>query len=226
LPNQNAYEESVVASNLKLGEILRNAGIITDFQLDSALSHQRHWGGRLGKSLIKLGYITEDKLLSFLAQQFDLPQIDLDDRMIPQDVLSYISAEKALEYQVIPVERSVVNGRTRLVVAMTDPTNLWMIDSLQFMTGYRIKPALATAESIDKAIKRNYHLDGEDSSSVMDFSSRDLKQPIEQAPVIDLENDPLPPPSALKALEDRYENLVRILLDRGILTPEDLDELM
>ncbi|MBW2477699.1 MAG: hypothetical protein JRE63_10310 [Deltaproteobacteria bacterium] len=60
----------------------------------------------------------------------------------------------------------------------------------------------------------------------MDFSSRDLEHPIEQAPVIDQENDPLPPPSALKALEDRYENLVRILLDRGILTPEDLDELM
>ena len=215
-----------MTNNLKLGEILRNAGIINDFQLDSALSHQRHWGGRLGKSLIKLGYITEEKLLSFLAQQFDLPQIDLGDRMFPQDVLSYIPADKALEYHVVPVERCEINGRTRLVVAMTDPKNLWMVDSLQFMTEYGIKPALATAESIDKAIKRNYHLEGEDGPAVMDFSAQDLEHSTEQAPGIDQENDSLPPHSALKALENRYENLVRILLDREILNPEDLDELM
>lgn len=248
-----------MTKNLKLGEILKQAGIIDDFQLNSALSYQRHWGGRFGESLIKLGYLTEDKLQDFLARQFDLPQIELFGRKIPEDVLAYIPQEKAREFLVLPVERREISGSIHLVVAMTDPTNLMVTDSLQFMTGCRIKPALASDEAITSAIEKYYGPDVDDQDELdfalddqeeLDFALDDLAElPKPTQPVVPVM--PIPEPeqgsmhapapivpaaapapdmghymAALKKLEDRYENLVRILLDRDLIGPEDLDELM
>jgi type IV pilus assembly protein PilB len=248
-----------LTKNLKLGEILKQAGIIDDFQLNSALSYQRHWGGRFGESLIKLGYLTEDKLQDFLARQFDLPQIELFGRKIPEDVLAYIPQEKAREFLVLPVERREISGSIHLVVAMTDPTNLMVTDSLQFMTGCRIKPALASDEAITSAIEKYYGPDVDDQDELdfalddqeeLDFVLDDLAElPKPTQPVVPVM--PIPEPeqgsmhapapivpaaapapdmghymAALKKLEDRYENLVRILLDRDLIGPEDLDELM
>ena len=248
-----------MTKNLKLGEILKQAGIIDDFQLNSALSYQRHWGGRFGESLIKLGYLTEDKLQGFLARQFDLPLIELLGRKIPEDVLAYIPQEKARELHVLPVERREISGSMHLVVAMTDPTNLMVTDSLQFMTGCRIKPALASDEAITFAIDKYYGSEV-DEQEELDFALKDLAEPpkpvqlakpvVSVTPVMSIpkpepEPEPAPepvpapivPPAApapdmghymvaLKKLEDRYENLVRILLDRDLISPEDLDELM
>lgn len=248
-----------MTKNLKLGEILKQAGVIDDFQLNSALSYQRHWGGRFGESLIKLGYLTEDKLQDFLARQFDLPQIELFGRKIPKDVLAYIPPEKAREFRVLPVEQKETNGTIHLVVAMTDPTNLMVTDSLQFMTGCRIKPALASDEAITSAIEKYYGPDVDDQDELdfalddqeeLDFALDDLAElPKPTQPVVPVMPIPEPeqgsmhapapivpaaPPApdmghymaALKKLEDRYENLVRILLDRDLIGPEDLDELM
>ena len=236
-----------MTKNLKLGEILKQAGIIDDFQLNSALSYQRHWGGRFGESLIKLGYLTEDKLQGFLAQQFDLPQIELFGRKIPEDVLAYIPLEKAREFHVLPVERREINGTMHLVVAMTDPTNLMVTDSLQFMTGCRIKTALASDVAITSAIEKYYGPEV-DEQEELDFALEDLAEPPKPpqlvVPVMPVpEPEPMPAPApiappaapapdmghymaALKQLEDRYENLVRILLDRDLIGHEDLDELM
>ena len=229
-----------MAKNLKLGEILKQAGIIDDFQLNSALSYQRHWGGRFGESLIKLGYISEDKLQNFLARQFDLPQIELFGRRIPEDVLAYIPVEKAREFHVLPVERREISGTMYLVVAMTDPTNLMVTDSLQFMTGCRIKAALASDEAISSAIDKNYGTEIDDQEE-LDFALNDLAEPPKPpkpveppAPVVPIVRVAPPAPvaydghaaSALKQLENRYENLVRILLDRGVIDNKDLDELM
>ena len=236
-----------MTKNLKLGEILKQAGIIDDFQLNSALSYQRHWGGRFGESLIKLGYLTEDKLQGFLAQQFDLPQIELFGRKIPEDVLAYIPLEKAREFHVLPVERREINGTMHLVVAMTDPTNLMVTDSLQFMTGCRIKTALASDVAITSAIEKYYGPEV-DEQEELDFALEDLAEPPKPSqlvvPVMPVpEPEPMPAPApiappaapapdmghymaALKQLEDRYENLVRILLDRDLIGHEDLDELM
>lgn len=241
-----------MSKNLRLGEILKRAGIIDDFQLNSALSYQRHWGGRFGESLIKLGYLTEDKLQNFLARQFDLPQIELFGRKIPEDVLAYITKEKAREFHVLPVERIEVSGTMHLVVAMTDPTNLMVTDSLQFMTGCRIKPALASDDAISAAIEKHYGGLGSDieldDQEELDLALEDLAEPTK--PVVPKASAPPPAPepvapvaapsappvvpapdtahymSALKQLEDRYENLVRILLDKDLIDHKDLDELM
>jgi hypothetical protein len=243
-------QEVVLTKNLKLGEILKRAGIIDDFQLNSALSYQRHWGGRFGESLIKLGYLTEDKLQDFLARQFDLPQIELFGRRIPEDVLAYIPLEKAREFHVLPVERREISGTMHLVVAMTDPTNLMVTDSLQFMTGCRIKPALASDDAITSAIEKYYGPEV-DEQEELDFALEDLAEPpkppqpvVPVMPIPEPEPEPEPEPmpapvppaapapdmghymAALKQLENRYENLVRILLDRDLIGHEDLDELM
>ena len=232
-----------MAKNLRLGEILKQAGIIDDFQLNSALSYQRHWGGRFGESLIKLGYLSESKLQDFLARQFDLPQIELFGRKIPEDVLAYIPVEKAREFHVLPVERREISGTMYLVVAMTDPTNLMATDSLQFMTGCRIKAALASEEAIGFAIDKSYGAEIDDQEE-LDFALEDLAEPPKpvapQQPIAPpkpvVPPEPVAPPasvaydahsaSALKQLESRYENLVRILLDRGVIDNSDLDELM
>ena len=232
ITSADRLREARLAKNLKLGEILKQAGIIDDFQLNSALSYQRHWGGRFGESLIKLGYLTEDKLQNFLARQFDLPQIELFGRQIAEDVLAYIPEKKAREFHVLPVERREISGTMHLVVAMTDPTNLMVTDSLQFMTGCRIKPALASADAISHAIERNYgtEVDGQEE---LDLALEDLAEPVKPVAAPDPVKKAAPPvvhdelsASALKQLEGRYENLVRILLDRGIINHKDLDELM
>lgn len=232
--------------NLKLGEILKQAGIIDDFQLNSALSYQRHWGGRFGESLIKLGYLTEGNLQNFLARQFGLPQVELSGRKIPEDVLAYIPAVKAREFLVIPVERREISGAMHLVVAMTDPTNLMVIDSLQFLTGCRIKPALAAAEAIRNGIDRYYGSET-DGQEELDLALEDLAVP--SAPTMSAASPAPAPPAktgssgqpartaeadqddrvtarALKRLEERYENLVCLLLDKGILDHKELDDLM
>jgi len=209
--------------NMRLGEILKQAGIIDDFQLNSALSYQRHWGGRLGESLIRLGYITEEKLQGFLARQFELPRIELIGRHIAEDVLHYIPVDKAREFNVIPVERREMSGTMHLVVAMTDPTNLTVIDSLQFLTGCRIRPALASAESITQAIERNYGTPLI-TQETLDISIDEMLEPTR--PPAPAKPEPVVPIQAFRRLEERHENLVRVLFERGVLQAKDLDELV
>lgn len=217
--------------NMRLGEILKQAGIIDDFQLNSALSYQRHWGGRFGESLIRLGYLSEDKLQSFLARQFELPRIELAGRRIPDDVLQHIPGDKARELNVIPVERREMSGTMHLVVAMTDPTNLTAIDSLQFLTGCRIRPALAAAEAISQAIDVNYGMPAV-AQETLDISIEEMLAPARPAPAPPVKgeaaarSEPSVSVQAFRRLEEKHENLVRILYERGLLQAKDLDELV
>lgn len=207
--------------NLRLGEILKQAEIIDDFQLDSALSYQRYWGGRLGESLIKLGYITEENMQDFLARQFELPRIELFGRHIPAEVLHLIPEEKAREFHVIPVERGELNGGRFLVVAMTDPTSILAIDTLQFMAGCHIRPALASSASIRYALDLHYGAAAV-SKEALDFSFEehgDQPRPVVPAPG----SPPLVLPS-FRRLEERFERLLKILRERGLLDENDLGE--
>ena len=136
----------------KIGQLLLAANLVTEDQLQEALNLQKKEGGRLGSKLVKLGYLTTEQLVSFLSKQFGVPSINLSDYTIAPSVLKLIPAEMAKKYLIIPVARV---GAT-LTVAMADPSNIFAIDDMKFMTGYNVEVVVATEESIIEAISKYY----------------------------------------------------------------------
>lgn len=202
---------------LRLGEMLIEAGLIDSFQLNSALSHQRNMGGRLGASLIKLGYINEERLLGFLADQLNCGRVDFRQLRIPADVLALIPPDKARKYNVVPIERKEFSGSHGLVVAMSDPTNLVVIDSLQFLTGCRIRPAIASEAAIHAAIEACY---GQDPLHEEDLAEL---EPLADGPAIPA--DDVIPEQRRGSLEERHQALLSKLHELGILTRQEYEEL-
>ena len=202
---------------LRLGEMLIEAGLIDSFQLNSALSHQRNMGGRLGASLIKLGYINEERLLSFLADQLNCTRVDFKHIRITPEVLQLIPAEKARQYNVVPIERKEVSGSLGLVVAMGDPTNLMVIDSLQFLTGCRIRPAIASESGIHAAIEMFY---GPDPTLEEGLSEL---EPLPDSGYDDGVN--YAPPKGRVSIEEKHQALLAKLHELGILTRREYEEL-
>ncbi|NOZ24644.1 MAG: type IV-A pilus assembly ATPase PilB [Nitrospirae bacterium] len=142
----------------KIGQLLLAANLVTEDQLQEALNLQKKEGGRLGSKLVKLGYLTSEQLVSFLSKQFGVPSINLADYNIAPSVLKLIPAEMAKKYLIIPVARV---GAT-LTVAMADPSNIFAIDDIKFMTGYNVEVVVATEESITQAIAKYYAGKGSD----------------------------------------------------------------
>lgn len=212
--------------NLKLGEILIAAGVLDEFQLNSALSHQRNWGGRLGHSLIKLGYVTEETLLKSLAEQLKLPRVNLADKEIPEEVLKCLPVTKAKEYTVIPVAKKEANGVQCLLVAMTDPTNLNVIDEIQFMSGCRVRAALSTEASIQKAIAKFYDHDVS-VAAADEYDTIQMITPDEDEAAQDTTGYSAPEPVTNRAetIDQKLEMLTKILLDKGIITLREFERL-
>jgi len=138
----------------KLGEMLLEAGLIDRFQLESALSMQRNLGGRIGSALVKLGYLPEETILHFLETQEKYARISLADIELTDEILALLSFEKMLTYVVLPIELDSSGKEQVLRVAMTDPTNLRLLEALQFATGCRVLPVVAGEEDILAAIGR------------------------------------------------------------------------
>lgn len=202
--------EGALKKNLKLGELLIKAGLIDSSQMSSALSYKRHWGGRMGESLVRLGYITDGDLNTFIAKQFNLPQIDLITHRIPDDVLDYIPRSKAYEFCVIPVDRVEIRGNMHLVVAMPDPTNLYVIDTLQFLTECWIKPTMISAESILKAIDLQYGAAAKRQAKAGD-SGPPAYFPRKTASE-SMDEEWRQQESSVEHLEEKFEKLVQILI--------------
>ncbi|MDX2478842.1 MAG: hypothetical protein QNK24_00740 [Desulfuromusa sp.] len=139
----------------RLGEMLLEAGLIDQFQLESALSMQRNLGGRIGSALVKLGYLPEDTILEFLESQEKYSRVSLQDLEVPEQLMRLLAPERMLELMVIPIELRKSGNEKLLRVAMTDPTNLKLIDDLQFATGCKVIPVLAVEAEINQAIKKN-----------------------------------------------------------------------
>ena len=137
----------------KLGDILKEAGLLDDFQLGSALSHQRNWGGKLGSIIVELGFVQEPELARVLAEKLRLPYADLFEPEIPEAIITLIKPEIAKKYQVMPVKKE---GKS-LVLAMADPMDLEAMDAIRFATGCNIKPALAMGSELEDAIKKYYY---------------------------------------------------------------------
>ncbi len=181
-----------------VGDILVKNGVITPEQLKKAMDDQKKDGGKLGSSLIKLGYIKEKKLVECLSKQYGIPSIDLEDIEVDAELLKFIPEDVAQKYQLVPVKRS---GAT-LSVAMVDPTNIFAIDDLKFLTGYNIQPFVVSESALKETIDRFYDssatladvMSGMDDTDLefieddIEDDLQDLKKSTEDAPVVKLVN--------------------------------------
>ncbi len=136
----------------KLGEILVRENLITSQHLRETLEFQRANGGRLGSNLVKLGYVSDDVVTAVLSRQYGVPSINLDLFQIEKDVIKLISEDVALKYSVLPISKV---GST-LTMAMADPTNVFAMDDIKFMTGLNVEPVIASETSILMAIAKYY----------------------------------------------------------------------
>jgi len=136
----------------KLGEILLKESLISAEQLKQALEHQKSNGGRLGNSLVKLGFLTDDEVTAVLSRQYGVPSINLAYFEVDQGVIKLIPMETAMKYQVLPLSRV----GSSLTLAMVDPTNVFAMDDIKFMTGFNIEPVVASETAIIEAIKKHY----------------------------------------------------------------------
>jgi type IV pilus assembly protein PilB len=151
-PPEAARRPAQSAGPDKLGEMLVRAGKINQAQLQEALGYQKDQGGRLGTNLIKLGYLSERQLVDALAEQFKVPSVDLNTMEIDEGVVKIIPADIARKYIIFPVTKA---GAT-VTVAMIDPTNVFAMDDVKFMTGYKVEPVVASETAIRTAIDKYY----------------------------------------------------------------------
>ncbi len=136
----------------KLGEILVRENLITPQQLREALDYQRSNGGRLGSNLIKLGIISDEVITAVLSRQYGVPSVNLELFEIDSETIKLISQEVAMKYIVLPISKV---GAT-LTMAMADPTNVFAMDDIKFMTGLNVEPVIASEASIQSAIGEYY----------------------------------------------------------------------
>ncbi len=137
---------------LKLGDLLLKAKLISQAQLDEALKLQQSSGLKLGEALVKLAFVTEDDITETLSAQFGVPSINLTHFEIDPSVLKLVAADVARKYNILPVNKT---GAT-LTIAMADPTNVFALDDIKFMTGYNVEPVVASEQSLQLAIDRHY----------------------------------------------------------------------
>jgi type IV pilus assembly protein PilB len=136
----------------KLGEMLIEAGVLTEGGLRAALAEQRRWGGTLGRTLVEMRQIKEEELVRVLSRQLGLESVDLDAIKVPQHVLELIPGELAQNYSIVPFGQQM----KFLDVAMADPTNVGIIDELRIRTQLNIRHYLAGPKMIERAIARYY----------------------------------------------------------------------
>jgi type IV pilus assembly protein PilB len=193
----------------KLGDLLVKESLISQQQLKEALEYQRVNGGRLGNCLIKLGFVTDDEITAILSRQYGVPSINLSFFDVDPSIVKLIPIETAQKYQILPLSRV---GST-LTIAMIDPTNVFAMDDIKFMTGFNIEPVVASETAIREAIDKYYgsthaielkkvmediaiidqKLEGDDTS--LELASEEeaidlegLEQAAEEAPIIKLVN--------------------------------------
>jgi type IV pilus assembly protein PilB len=137
---------------VRIGELLLKEKRITSAQLQDALSYQKTNGGKLGFNLVKLGFVKDEEITALLSKQYGVPSINLTQFDIDAGIIKLIPAETAHKYQIVPLSRA---GAT-LTIAMTDPTNVFAMDDIKFMTGYNVEPVVASETAVTDAILKYY----------------------------------------------------------------------
>lgn len=224
-----------MAGEKRIGDLLKEAGLIDDFQLQSALSHQRNWGGKLGAIFLELEFVREEDLARLLAEKLRIPYINLFEPEIPEAVVRLIKPDIAKKYQVMPVKKEA----GALFLAMSDPLDIEAVDAIRFATGLNIKPSLAMASEIRDAIRKYYDKEevirkkglnpfvqrGSSSGGKMEIiRGSDLNMPKAaeadaSSPILSKDDH------AQQSLTDnrmRIDALVSLLIEKGVITREEL----
>jgi type IV pilus assembly protein PilB len=219
----------------KLGEMLKDAGLLDDFQLSSALSHQRSWGGKLGKVLMELEFVREEDIARIMGEKLKIPYINLFEPEIDEHVIRLVKADIAKKYSAVPARRE----KGMLMLAMSDPLDIGAIDEIRFITGLNIKPTIAMESEIQDAIKKYYdHEEVVREKTLKPFYQRahssggkmeiihgsDLNMPKaeqadEKSPVLSKEE------TAQQALQDckvRIDALTTLLIEKGIISRDEI----
>ncbi len=168
----------------RLGDLLVKEKIITPEQLEQATKTQKEQNCRLGSALVKLGFLTDEDVTNFLSRQYGVPAINLSYFEIDPAVVKLIPFETAKRYQILPLSRVGAS----LTIAMVDPTNVFAMDDIKFMTGFNIEPVVASESSILTGIDKAYGTaKEEDLESVMqsmsELGDEDVELQAEQAEV-------------------------------------------
>ena len=144
----------------RLGDLLVKEKVIQPDQLEQALKVQKESGNRLGSILVKLGYLSDEDVTNFLSRQYGVPAINLNFFEIDSSVVKLIPYETAKRYQILPLSRV----GSSLTIAMVDPTNVFAMDDIKFMTGFNIEPVVASESSILEGIEKAYGQSGSEEN--------------------------------------------------------------
>jgi hypothetical protein len=149
----------------RLGELLIERGTINDRQLTSALAFQREQGGRIGQALVTKGYLTEEQLVAALGEELGIPVIDIPNQVDPT-ALRLLKVHFCETHDAFPlhVDNPPGGGRRTLTLVLSDPLDLPTIEEVEFTTGCRVQPSLATTSQIRLAILRQYYKQNVDQS--------------------------------------------------------------
>jgi type IV pilus assembly protein PilB len=148
----------------RLGELLVRENLISVQQLRKAQEEQQKTGTRIGTALIKVGAIEESKLTDFLSKQYGVPAINLKEFDVEPDIIKLVPKDVASKHLVVPVNRA----GSALIVAMCDPSNIYAVDDLKFLTGYNIEAVVASEPAIREAIERFYAEKGPSLESIVE----------------------------------------------------------
>jgi type IV pilus assembly protein PilB len=159
---------------VRIGDLLLKEKRISAEQLQQALTHQKENGGKLGYNLVQLGFVKDEEITALLSKQYGVPSINLSQFDIDPAVIKLIPAETATKYQIVPLSRA---GAT-LTIAMTDPTNVFAMDDIKFMTGYNVEPVVASETAVGDAIQKYYRSNAPKGSAKP--AKKEKKEPLPQ----------------------------------------------
>jgi type IV pilus assembly protein PilB len=214
----------------KIGELLKEAGLIDDFQLESALSYQRNGGGKLGAIFVDMGFVREEDIARVLAEQLHVPCVDLFDPPIPPAVLKTIKPDIAKKYTIIPARKE----GDAVLVAIADPLDIKSLDEIRFITGLSLRPALASEADIKDAIRKYY--DHEEvvrrqripafppvhETGQMEITRECERSVSAEPPHASQQSSEAPLRQELSAIKLHLEALISLLLERGLIKRDDL----
>lgn len=233
---------------IRLGELLIRAGLITELQLNAALAEQKKWGGRLGRTLVEMNFISEDILVKGLARLLGVPRADLDHIDVPEAVMQKFDPTDCQARGYLPIQYRASDKR--LTVAMVEVNDLTLVDELRFKYGFVVQPAIVGERTLQKKAREVFYGESLDSGAVpleppiklVDNQGGTLvkhraeimaEEPAASFRTTGVERpSPLPPPAdrglqleeieaAQKRQSRAIKSVVELLVEKGVFTREE-----